>query len=232
MMRFIFVFAFVYFFNPVHAQQVIDVNQNDHIANSFFSVGGEPVQMAKFVGLKEGTPFFKEEWLNSSIVLSNGNTYKNIVAKVNLLENTIHYKDARDNEMIATIPIREVVLYNEVADELYRFINSNAINAATKKGWYLWLYTGKASLYKYFTKTLIEQKPYGSATTEQVIKTKAVYYILYNNTWFKVSKLKEVPDVLANQKAALQQYISGKINSNHSLDDQMEALLAYYNSLQ
>ncbi len=219
------------FYNS-HAQQVIDVNQNEHVANAFFSVGGEPVQMAKFVGLKEGSPYFKEEWLKGSIVLQNGSTYKNISARVNLLDNTLHYKDARDREMIANVPIREVVLYDEAADVLYRFMNNDLVHASAKKGWYLWLYTGKASLYKYFSKTLIEQKPYGSATTEQIIKTKSNYFILYNNTLFQVRQLKEVPQVLANQKAALQQFIKEKISPSLPLDEQMEALLVYYNSLQ
>jgi hypothetical protein len=216
----------------IHAQRVIDVNQNDGAANALISVCGEPVQMAKFVSLKEGTPFFTEEWLKSSIVLQNGNTYKNVAARVNLLENTVHYKDQKENEIIANTPIREVILYHEQNDALYRFVNSQLVHASAKKGWYLWLHTGKASLYKYFNKQLIEQKPFGAATTEQYIKTKTSYFILYNNTLFQVNKLKEVPDVLANQKAALKQFIAEKNKTSATLDEQMEALLVYYNSLQ
>jgi hypothetical protein len=100
-----------------------------------------------------------------------------------------------------------------------------------KDSWYLWLLTGTASLYKIFEKNLSEQKPYGSATFEQHIKTLEKYLILYNNAFLEVKKLKEVPSVLSNKKAELEAFLKTKDDPKASMDDRFIKLIEYYNSL-
>jgi hypothetical protein len=146
------------------------------------------------------------------------------------MENRLHYLDSKGAEMITTSPVKEIVLYNEKGDSLYRFINATSISATAKKGWYLWLLSGKASLYEVFEKQLVEEKPYGSATTEQRIKTKKSYVVFYNNTLLGFNKAKQIPSVLANKKNELEAFIQ-KQNKDLQEQDRIVEVITYYNSL-
>jgi hypothetical protein len=221
--------------NVGFAQQVVDVSKQDVRVgqNLFFVSGGEPFVLAKFVNLVEGTPYFKDEWLKGIIVSENDREYKNIDLKIDLLDNKIHYLDANGKEFIATTSVKEVVLSADSVTN-YRFVHSSTFSQSVntmKDSWYLWLLTGTASLYKIFEKNLSEQKPYGSATFEQHIKTLEKYLILYNNAFLEVKKLKEVPSVLSNKKAELEAFLKTKDDPKASMDDRFIKLIEYYNSL-
>jgi len=217
------------------AQQVIDVSKQDVQvgANLFYSVGGEPFVNAKFVNLVEGTPYFKDEWLKGIVVDKTNHEYKGISIKIDLLDNFVHYLDEKEKELIVTTPIKEIVL-TDASENNYRFIHSSSFENstnATKDSWYLWLSTGTASLYKTFKKSLSEMRPYGSATTEQRIKTSEKYFVLYNNAFLEVKKIRDAPSVLANKKAELEVFLKNKDDQKASMDDRFVKLIEYYNSL-
>jgi hypothetical protein len=230
-MPFVFITAFLFMSVLCPAQRIIDVNkENVNVNNFFYTVGGEPVGHTKFVSLVEGTPYFKDGWLKSSIVLQNGSSFKDISAKLDLMEKKIHYLDPKGNQLITTSPIKEIVLYDEKEDSLFRFVNATTLSAAAKNGWYLWLLSGKASLYEVFEKQLVEEKPYGSATTEQRIKTKKSYVVFYNNALLGFSKAKQIPSILANKKSELEAFMQ-KQNKDLSEQDRIIAVITYYNSM-
>ncbi len=216
----------------VNGQKTIDVTSGDvNAGNLLNSIGGEPVLMAKFTALVEGTNFFSNDWLNGTIVLPGGKEYKGLSIKLDLFHNEVHYKDKDGKEFIATVPIKEVILTENHVN--HRFIHSSAIKSATdiKEGYYLWLHTGPTSLYKYYSKQLSEYKPYGSATTEQKIKTTDNYLVLHNGVLIQIKKLKDAPTVLANKKKELEEYLKSNENKTRNLDDRFTDLVTYYNQL-
>jgi len=217
-----------------NAQKAIDVTSGDVNATNFFlAVNGEPVLLTKFTKLVEGSPYFKDDWWNGTIVLANGKEYKNIKTKVDLLDGDLRYLDEKGKERIATKNIKEATLFDSVRNLRYHFIHSSSLPAITgdKQGWYQSLHAGQASLYKYFKKFISENKPYGSATTEQSIRTTEHYLVMYNNALLEIKKIKDAPQVLSNKKAEIEDYLKNKDNKNLSMDDRMAALIAYYNSL-
>jgi len=220
---------------PCFAQRVIDVSkENTQLGpNVFYAAGGEPFVNAKFVNLVEGTPYFKDEWLKGIVVDKAHHEYRNISIKLDLLDNKVHYLNDEEQELIATTPLEEVVL-TDAAGNNYRFVRSSLfekpVNGA-KDSWYLWLCSGKASLYQIFSKTLSETKPYGSATSEQHMKTSEKYLILYNSSFSEVKKLKDVPAVLANKKTELEAFLKNSDDQKASMDDRFIKLIEYYNSL-
>jgi hypothetical protein len=223
------------FFYVTSAQKVIDVNkQNVTVGNDlFFTVGGEPFVNAKFVSLVEGTPYFKDEWLKGSIIMPAGKEYKDISVKVDLFDNELHYLDAKDVELVATSPVKEVVISDALGNS-YRFVHTAFITqtaAAPKKGWLLLLSPGTASLYKSFTKVVSESKPYGSATTEQRMRTNESYMVYYNNSLLEIKKIKDAPTVLANKQKELEEFLKNKDDKKLSMDERFKALIEYYNSL-
>ena len=113
---------------------------------------------------------------------------KGISAKLDLTTGDVHYLDANGSWLIATAPIKQVIFTGAPGNN-YKFIHSSILPVAsnkTKKGWYLWLVSGTASLYKYFSKTVSESKPYGASTAEQRIKTADIYFVLYSNAYLEV----------------------------------------------
>lgn len=217
------------------AQSVLDISKNDFYnvaGNFFYTINGEAVPTVKYVKVVEGTPYFSDEWMKAIVILNNGDRCKNVTAKLDLLDNSLLFKNDKGAELIATMPLQEIVFMSTMQDSLYRLVHSSAFKETTNvpQGWYHWLHTGKASLYKYIKKDLSENKPYGSATTEQRINTKEKYFVFFNNTLFEVKNMKALPAVLANKKEELQAYIK-TLPEKLSFDDKLTAALVYYNSL-
>lgn len=234
-MRFLILLITSVSFQNGMAQRVVDVTKEDVRvgSNYFFVAGGEPFLTAKFVNLKEGTPYFKDEWLKAILINEDNEEYRSVDVKLDLLDNKIHYLDPNGKEFISTTLIKQVI-FTDASGFNYKFVHSSILPKGTnteKNGWYLWLTTGTASLYKFFTKSLSEVKPYGSATFEQRIKTSESYLVHYNNTFLEIKKIKDAPSVLANKKSELQDFLKNKDNPNSSPDERFTSLIEFYNTL-
>ena len=234
-MKFFGLCFFVGLIQPCFAQQVVDVSKQDVQvgSNIFYSVGGEPFVNVKFVNLVEGTPYFNDNWLKAVVVDKANRQYKDVSVKIDLVDNNIHYLDEKQKEMILTTPVKELVL-TDAFNNNYRFLHSSTFEKpvnAPRDGWYLWLYTGQASLYKTYAKDVYETKSYGSATTEQHIRTVEKYLVLVNNAFLEIKKLKDVPSVLAGKKKELEEYLKTKDDQKASIDDRFIKIIEYYNSL-
>jgi hypothetical protein len=234
-MRYFIAALFLLFMHGSFAQQVVDVSKQDVQLGPgmFYAVGGEPFVNVKFVNLVEGTPYFKEDWLRSVVIDKANHEYKDVSIKIDLLDNNVHYLDEKQKEIVVSTPLKEIVLTDAAGDN-FRFIHSSSFEKpvnAPKEGWYLWLCSGQASLYKTFVKNLNETKPYGSAIFEQHIQTTEKYFVLLNNTFLEIKKLKDLPSVLANKKAELESFLKTKDDPTALPDDRFLKLIEYYNSL-
>jgi len=234
-MRILLVGVCIIFFQQSFSQRVIDVTKETTGLNQnmFYTVAGEPFVTAKFVNLVEGSPYFNDDWMSAILVDANDRQYKSNRVKLDLLNNEIHYLDDKGTELTPVVSIKQIVLTDSNGNN-YKFVHSSVLpvkSKSTKEGWYLWLASGKASLYKFFSKHLSEIKPYNSATVEQHIQTKENYLVLYNNSFIEIKKLKDAPAVLANKKAELENFLKTKDKQTDSMDDRFTALIEFYNSL-
>jgi hypothetical protein len=235
-MKLVFTYICLVSLQLASAQKVIDVtDQSTTIgSNTFYSVGGQPFVNAKFVSLVEGTPYFKKDWMNATVIMPLGKEYKDIAVKINLFDQQLHYKGEKDAELVATTPIKAVIITDPADDSKYHFIHSSFIPVTTsqaKKGWLQLLDSGTASLYKSFTKEMSENRPYGSATVEQKMRTNEIYLVHYNNAFLEIKKLKDAPKILANKEKELEEFLSKKDDKKQSMDERFKALIKYYNSL-
>ena len=234
-MRFIASCLFSFLSLLSFAQQTIDVNKQDvkaANANIFFVVNGEPFVNAKFTRLVEGSPYFSDEWMKGFAVIDSVSRASGIL-KLDLMENTIHYLDAKGNEMVASTKIQELTLIDTNKQVSFTFASSSAIKSTDpKKGWYQLLSEGTSvKLYKQYVKTMQEIKPYGSATVEQYIRTATYYYVLNNGKFTVVKKIKDMADILADKKQEMLKYISDNKLNGRSDNDYIN-VLSYYKSLQ
>jgi hypothetical protein len=218
------------------AQRVVDISGGDSVnysALSFFhSVNGEPAGSVKFIALVDGTPFFKDYWMKALVTLPGNRKFANIQVKLNLLDNNIHFRDVKGNEMVTSAVINELYLLDTVETASYSLISSNVFSpgATSKTSWFLVLEKGAATLLKEVSKKIKETKPYGSATTEQRIETQYKYYILSNNNLIQIKKLRLLAETLPERRRELEQFIS----HNHLQDKNDQhwiAVINYYNQL-
>jgi hypothetical protein len=215
------------------AQRVVDVNKNERVDASMVQiVAGTPFVNAKFVSIVEGTPYFKDQWMKGVVVSPDDRIYKGGVYKLDLMDNELHYL-SDDKEMIATVPIKDITLEDDVTSQKYHFVHSSNFpeSAGLKKGWYMQLASGKATLYLYLQKVITETKAYGSATAEQRIGTREEFYIAFNYFFNPVKKVKEAPSVFPKKNADMEKQFKIIDKQFRSNSEKLVALVNYYNSL-
>lgn len=218
------------------SQRVVDVTKDDANLlnpNYFYTVSGQPVGLPKYVKVVEGSAFFNTDWLKGRVMLVGGKEFGPMQLKLDLLKNELYYLDPSGREMIATSPLQRVILIDTVHNQHYIFMNSFAIpatNPGEEGGWYQLMDNGKASIYKKLIKVITETKPYGSATTEQVIHTSNRYFILYNNQLIRIKKFKDLPDILDDKKGQVESFINANKLSGKS-DEDYNMVVSYYNDM-
>ena len=219
------------------SQTTVDVDKERSVGGAGVlkyvnSVGGTPFVNTKFTKLVEGSPFFNEQMMRGAIILSGGKEFRNILVRLNLLESQVNYIDEKQIEMIASTPISEVVLWDTINNKHHRFVFSGHIETTDKpeKDFYELLQAGKAELYKQYKKRLSENRPYGSATTEQFIKTDLRYFVLFSGKWIRIKKIKELTDILTDKKNEIQKFVEDKKLTKDS-EANFEAIVAHYNTL-
>ena len=227
-------FVLLFFLSPLFlsAQRIIDVDKFEGSALTFFRVvGGEPMSNTKFVRLVDGTPYFSDRWMKGTVVVEESE-YRNVLLRVNILETSLEFRDKMGEQMVCTMPIKQVVLNDSISGAKYHFIHSSFLpeNADTKQSWLLELASGSANLYKHEKKIINENRPYNSATTEQRILNTYTYYVLFEKQLRRVKKTSDIAELLASKKPILLDYIkTNKLSAKDEKD--MARLVNYFNTL-
>ncbi|WP_121353272.1 hypothetical protein [Flavisolibacter nicotianae] len=217
------------------AQKVVDVDKSDGVPiNSFYTVNGTPVSNVRYVRVTDGTPYFRDSWMKGVAISAKDARYQNPRVKLDLMDNEVHFLVDRESELICTIPLKDITLTDTINGTSYHFVWSPAVPglSSVKKGWYLQLAEGKASLYQVFNKTIQEFKPFNSPVAEQKIVTTEDYLLAYNGSLLHPKKWKEIPALLADKKEALDAFLKTDRMKEGSNAERMAAIVSYYNSLQ
>ncbi|MBL7739985.1 MAG: hypothetical protein JNK14_12270 [Chitinophagaceae bacterium] len=228
----------VYFVLPAAAgysqAKVVDVGKENVQISSllFYSVGGEPVSRAKYVRVVAGTPYFSEHFMKGKLAMGDGRMYDSLQLKLDMVDHTLLFIGKDGSELVATTSVKGVTLTDSLTGRQHHFIHSSYLPLAKNmdKGWYEILASGHAILYKYIRKEIKENKPYGSATTEQTIEHTGEYYVFHQNNFRRVKKIKELPEILAGKKEELSNYAGQKKWTGKSDEDYAE-LVTFFNKL-
>jgi len=226
-------FALLLFCCSAVAQRTVDVDKLEGSALAFFSTaGGVPVLSAKFVRLVEGTPYFTDQWLKGKVLIGRSE-YRNLILRINILETSLEFRDIKGEAMVCSMPVEQVVLNDSLTGAQYSFAHSSFLpeNPDLKRlAWLQLLNAGQAGLYKLSKKQIHEDRPYGSAITEQRISNLNSYYLLFNKQWTRIKKTSDVAEVLSSKKQHLLDYIK-KNHLNDKEEKDMIELIIYYNTL-
>jgi hypothetical protein len=213
-------------------KRTVDVDKGNLNAGNFLTVaGGEPFINIKFVRLTEGTPYFKDEWFEGTLVLEKNRQFRGQL-KLDLYDNLVHYLDDKQNEFVVDLPVKQITLL-DTNTGTYTFYHSSLLPQSSvpfKAQWYLQLYSDSVSLYKYFLKQLSEDKPYNSATYEQKIKTEEVYWTFYKGSPIEFKKLKDAPASFGEKRPAMEEFLKKTDNKKQSMDARVIAFVRYLNT--
>ena len=215
--------------------QTIDVDKAEKrsaAVNNLLTDAGTPFIDAKFVSLVSGSPFFNEKMMHGLLMSTSGAEYRNIIIRLNLLESQVNYLNDKNEELIVSIPLREVTLLDSVTKKNYHFVYSDYIKTTDKpeKGFYHLLQKGKTELYTQHRKTIKETRRFNAATYDQSIETDLIFFVLLDGQWKKINKIKDLPSILNDKKTEMEAYIKSKGFSKYK-QDEVESVIIYYNSL-
>lgn len=216
----------------VFGQRRVDVD-NDVMtlqSGSFFqAVNGVPVATNVYYKVVDGSAFFYPEWSKGTAVFGS-KRYANLMMKLDLLKNELHFKDDKGEEMICSSPIHRIVFGDSALGNLTAFVHTSFIPGLAPlkpEAWVQARAEGRVSLYTQYKKNISEVRPYGSATLEQRISTAEVHYLVQNDQFIRVKKLADVLNALADKKAALQQWIKANNIDGRSAADLGRVVDAY-----
>ncbi|HAC26070.1 MAG TPA: hypothetical protein DCE81_14255 [Cytophagales bacterium] len=194
---------------------------------------GDPVRQRSGVH-SDGSPFSYEEWMPAAIHLSNGKVLENVLVRLNLVAQEIHYmSEAYGKEMVAYGgTVKELFVAeprdNQMITRKYSFKKLDG----TKSYLCEHLVEGKATLLRSTVKRELTDKAYNSATVNIIFQEDTDYYVQTDAGFAKVNKRKSnLAELLPGKSAELQAFIAQKKLKLKS-EEQMAELVTYYNSLQ
>jgi len=173
------------------------------------SMNGQAMLVNKYANLVSGSPYLEDAWQEGKLMIAENRAYIPLTFKLNLLDNSLHFRDSAGREMITNSRIKDLIITNPNYGEMH-FTQVDAIPDQPNSGSNVWvqvLANGKASLYKYIRKQLVETRPYGSSTVEQRINDAEFYYMSLEGKMMRLKKVKEIVDVISDKKMELEQYV-------------------------
>jgi hypothetical protein len=233
-MRPILTACLLIFLSQAHAQRVIDVNTADGTGatdyNSSSAVLGQLYTGVKYVRVTAGTPFFKEAFLPALLFDNEGSRYRCKAVRLNLLDNEVNFLGADGKEMIASSPVRQIILMDSSTKENFYFVLGSALKPAEKqleKVWFQVLVNDETSLCRQIKKKIHETPSYGTATTDQDIISIDAYYLYRNGSLLPVRNWDDLQSQLQDQKPVLTGYIHDHHLKGRSAADFTQLVTAY-----
>lgn len=216
------------------AQKTINVDSSYSLptkANAFFMSDGQPYANVKFARVVKGSPFFIDRWNNGYISTHEGRKLRDITLRLNLADHQLHYlKDGV--EYVTDQRLKEVLIDDEQTGKLFVFRSGfPEVPHGTTKTFYQALAEGEVILLKQIRKIIIESTPFGSATTQQVIKNAETFYIFKKGAMIRIKNdKKDIINTLNDKKEQLETFIQ----QNHitfKTEEDLVKLVNYYNTL-
>lgn len=119
-----------------------------------------PYLATKYIKIVSGSAYFSETWMKGGVLFDNNNVCNNVVMRIDLMDNSIEYIDAKGERMISTSAIKEIKMTDTLTGNTYHFINSTNVpgNKDPVKCWYQVLAVGPVSVYKRSIKSMSESR--------------------------------------------------------------------------
>jgi hypothetical protein len=202
----------------MHSMGQTSINVDDTTLRNnttfFNTVDGIPVLNPKYTRIVEGSLYEPANFTK---------------ALVFLMDEKLHYLDEKRNEKYADSKIEEIQFF-ENGKQVSAFSFDIPGCPAAPHGCYEILEKGKATLHRKITKQVSENKPYGSATTEQKVVTTYSYYLSNDANCRKIKNLNDLQYELIRADTRMRTKLPTRKLYEKKLEDWTE-LVAIFNSL-
>lgn len=214
------------------AQTTINVDDTAKFTNSIVylnSSNGVPFVLAKYARIVEGSIFIPESLSPAQVFLKgNAKAYNNVSARLNILDRDLnYYDDVKKMELVASNNIAEVRFMDPLTNSVRVFTKSIPDCIGATPGWHELLEKGKLTLYREIVKTISENKPYGSATTEQRVITSFNYWVQVGEACRKVKSISELTDLILKSDPGFSARLPQRKLSDRKEDDWLEVVRIY-----
>lgn len=174
-----------------------------------------------------GSPFFKNEFVMGNVVLTNGDKFKDVLLKYNSYNDELFFKNPKDGSLLSfVVPVKSFDLLGET------YINGlPAIDNFTENSFYVLIVDTKVKLFLKNYKTILESKPYNSASVEKKFEDNKTYYVFKEGkmTRFKPSK-KDLLETFSDKSSEIDVFLK-KEKLDFKSNDDLAKVFQYYSSL-
>ena len=181
---------------------------------------------------EEGSPFFSNEYLESTIQLMNGKSYHRIPVKINYLTGELLFKTEDGQEMSVIKPFQRIEITREGQKYIFRS-GFPPIDKQNEFTLYEMLDSGAAVLLKYTSVKFQDKQPYNGVNIVRTYTKKEVYYsyIPSNGLIVLPSESTELIRIFGKDAVAMNDYLQmNKLKPKKEAD--LIKLFAHYNTLK
>jgi hypothetical protein len=195
---------------------------------------GRPLLERQYTDV-QGSPYLTDSWQMGTVRLSNGKTHNNVELKYDQVAEDLIFKGSSGQLFRFAEPVSEFRIQTAgstgTAGLLFR-TGYKPADDATVKTFYQVLSDGETPLLKRSFKKVIENKPYGSATTVKIFQDVNFYYLVKDGQPLKLKRDKKaILTALGDYTAELEKFISTN-NLTLKSDSNLVMLITFYNSLK
>lgn len=181
---------------------------------------------------EEGSPFFANDYLESTIQLLNGKSYHRVPVKINYLTGQLLFKTEDGQEMTVIKPFQRIELFREGQKYIFRS-GFPPIDKQNEFTLYEMLDSGAAVLLKYTSVTFQDKQPYNGVNIIRTYTKKEVYYsyIPTNGLIALPAEPTELIRLFGKDAVVMNNYLlAHKLKTKKETD--LIKLFAHYNSLK
>ena len=210
------------------------VRSSHSLNDKLTDLKGEPLLAGNAI-YEDGSPFYSTDFQRGTLTLNNGKKYADILVKLNLLNDKIHYQlqDGKTERVTSAEVVRDVSFIDtEQKDTVHFRSGYPAISKNDLKTFYQVLADGKMQLLKQMKRIFIEEKNFNSATITRRFDTEKGYYIYTSGQIKKLKRTKSgVLELIAGEKKIkVEQFILDN-RLMVKVDSDFAKIISYCNSL-
>lgn len=195
---------------------------NAQTAISADLIGGTPLTGQAYMNVK-GSPYLLEDWEKGSVTVASGKKFENLDLKFDQVINQVIFQDADGSMKAFSQPV--------VAFTIGKDLNEHEFLRGPDGVFYERLANGKIILWKKNHKTIIDEKPYGSASIQRNILNNTTYYVGDLARLIKIKNdRKSVLELLSDKVTDIEAYMK-KEKLNPKTESGLVRVVMHYNGL-
>ena len=173
-----------------------------------------------------GSPFFNNDFVTGNVVLTNGNKFQCVPLKYNSYNDELFFKNPKDGSLLSfEVPVKSFELLGQT------YINGfPAIDNFNENSFYGLIANSSVKLLVKNYKTILENKPYNSASVEKKFEDNKVYYVFKAGKMqrFKPTK-KDILEIFGDKSSEIDAFLKkDKVDFKNYAD--LAKVFEYYSS--